>query len=178
MLQESTTIKVARLFFRRPNEEFYLKGISRELGIAHTSVNTALEELLKNNIIRKENKKRGSRIFPIYSADFQKKEHKTLKRLDNISLIIQSGIVEEIVDIATPTSIVLFGSYEKGEDTEDSDIDIFIESAKFTFDKKKYEKILDRRIEIHQNITFKKLPEGLRSNIANGLVLYGFLEVY
>ena len=77
-----------------------------------------------------------------------------------------------------PNSIVLFGSYENGEDTEKSDIDLFLECKKTEISTEKFEKKLKRRIELHYNTKFNKYPNELKNNIVNGTVLYGYLEAY
>ena len=82
-----------------------------------------------------------------------------------------------------PKAIVLFGSYRKGEDISGSDIDIAIEKD----DVKEYttvrlnellnlEKRLDRKIQVHL-FNRKSVDVNLFNNIANGIVLSGFLEV-
>ena len=79
--------------------------------------------------------------------------------------------------------IVLFGSYRKGDDTDKSDVDIAVEVAsnkdleiiqlgripKFGYRK-------DVPINLHV-FSRNKIDINLFSNIANGIVLEGFLEV-
>jgi hypothetical protein len=45
-------------------------------------------------------------------------------------------------------------------------------------DMKKFEKILERNIELHFNEKFSAYPKELKNNIANGILLSGFLEAY
>ena len=71
---------------------------------------------------------------------------------------------------------MLFGSFQRGEDVEDSDIDLFVEACKMDLDLNSYEKKLNRKIQIHFRKCFGKLPEELKNNIINGIVLYGYLE--
>ena len=77
-----------------------------------------------------------------------------------------------------PKSIVLFGSYQRGEDIENSDIDLFIESKKEKLDINIFEKKLKRKIELHFKEDFTSYPKELKNNIINGIVLSGFLEGY
>ena len=77
-----------------------------------------------------------------------------------------------------PKSIVLFGSYQKGEDSENSDIDLFVECDKEELDVKIFEKKLGRKIELHFKKDFTLYPKELKNNIINGIVLSGFLEGY
>jgi predicted nucleotidyltransferase len=77
-----------------------------------------------------------------------------------------------------PKSIVLFGSYSRGEDIESSDIDIFVECKKEQVNIIKFNKKLKRNIEIRFKENFNKYPKELKNNIINGIILSGFLEGY
>ena len=77
-----------------------------------------------------------------------------------------------------PKVIILFGSYCRGEDIEESDIDIFIESKKQEINLDRFERALKRKIEIHFNDNFNNYPKELKNNILNGCVLYGYLEAF
>lgn len=97
-----------------------------------------------------------------------------LKRIYNIFYL--SNITESIIKEFRPNAVVVFGSYSKGEDTEDSDIDIFVDSVvKKEIDLEKFEKELGRNIHLHVS-EIKKVPDDLRKNIINGIILYRFLE--
>ena len=118
---------------------------------------------------------KGKRRFPIYYADTNEK-FRVLKKIFNEYKIINTGIVEYIKNHLTPNSIILFGSFSKGEDVAESDIDLFIEAEFKNIDLKKFEKKLGKEI----NLTFKKdindLNKEFLHNILNGSVLYG--EIY
>jgi len=103
------------------------------------------------------------------------KEYKTIY---NISTILESKIIGFIEERLMPKSIVLFGSYQRGEDIEKSDIDLFIECKKEELDITSFEKKLGRKIELHFNDNFTSYPKELKNNIINGILLSGFLEGY
>ncbi|RLI96702.1 MAG: hypothetical protein DRO96_02470 [Candidatus Aenigmatarchaeota archaeon] len=102
------------------------------------------------------------------------------KKLYNIKSLYVSGLVEFLkVELSNP-SIILFGSYAKGEDTERSDIDLYIETpSKKDITLEKFEKKLKRNIQIfrHKNL-FEIKNKDLVNNIINGIVLNGFVEVF
>ena len=79
-------------------------------------------------------------------------------------------------DLSNP-AIILFGSYLRGEDLEDSDIDLFVQS-KEKVDLGRFEKKLGRKIQIfgYKDISAIKNKE-LANNIVNGYVLNGFIEI-
>ncbi|MFW5852484.1 MAG: nucleotidyltransferase family protein [Nanoarchaeota archaeon] len=178
MLQKSTTQRVLKIFFQEPTKTHYLKEISRKTGIAHTSISKILERFLEEEIIVLKKETRGSRIYPEYMYNFQNNSNKTLKRLSNLEELYSSGLIEEIIKHSSPRCITLFGSYEKGEDTEESDIDIFVESEKVKMNLEKYEELLRRKIELHFNLDIKNHPKELRNNIANGTNLFGQFYLY
>ncbi len=178
MLQKSNMLKTLELFFNKPNKKYYLTEISKEINLAHTSVKKNLKKLNSENIINKYQEKKGSRIFPIYTANKTSKKYKKLKQIYNISSILKSELIEFLDKRLTPKCIVLFGSYFRGEDMEDSDIDFFIECKKENINLKKFENKLERSIELHFNENFDSYPDELKNNIINGIVLNGFLEGY
>ena len=73
--------------------------------------------------------------------------------------------------------VLVFGSYAKGEDTEKSDIDMaIITEKKLNLDLDNFEKRLKRKIHILE-IKRKEIKPTLMNNLANGIVLYGYLKV-
>jgi len=178
MLQKSTTDKIAADFFMHPNKQFYLIELSRRNKIAHTVVTTAIKMLLENKLILQNIEKRGKRKFPIYYANLNAKEYRKEKKIYNFSLILRSGIIEFLEEQLSPKTIILFGSFQKGEDIETSDIDLFAQCSAEKIDISSFEQKIGRKIELHFNKKFSTYPKELKNNIANGIVLSGFLEVF
>ena len=87
-----------------------------------------------------------------------------------------------------PKAIILFGSFRKGEDFSTSDIDIAVESdvseatelENYKVIELKelgeFEKSVDKKIQLHL-FNRKNVDAHVFNNIANGIVLSGFLEV-
>lgn len=178
MLQKSTRQKILEIFYRNPTTNHYLKQISRDAQIAHTSVKKHLEELEKKNLITKTIIKQASRNYPHYQANLENKEFKQLKRLNNQKNIVDSGLIDHIYQTCYPTTIILFGSYARGEDTENSDIDLYVQSINQEIKTKSYEKILNRKIHLHFQKSFNKYPKELKNNIINGITVQGALEPF
>ena len=178
MLHKYTLGKVASVFYIYPTKEHYLKGIGREIKLAHTSVIQQLNELKKLNLIKENIQIKGKRRFPVYKANINNRIFTKYKLLYNFMSILDSGLIEFIHDNMMPKSIVLFGSYRRGEDTEESDIDLFIAAREKNVDIIRFEKILKRKIQLHYKENFIEFPDELKNNIANGIVLDGYLEVY
>lgn len=176
MLQECSILRVANVFFREPTKMHYLTAISKSVDLAHTSVKQHLEDLEKQGIIRKTVEKRGKRLFPSYTANIQQQEYRHYKQAHNLHSI--QKLTRYLADTLMPRCIILFGSYQRGEDDEESDVDLFIECKKKPVNLQQYEKEIRRKIQIHFNEDFTTYPSELKNNIINGIVLHGYLEGY
>jgi len=177
MLQNYNIWKTASVFFYEPTGQHYLKEISIKTKVAHTSVKKHLQKLIKQKIVLEKPEKKGKRIYPIYSSNLEGKNYRHYKSIFNIDNLFISNLTKYLEESIMPKSIVLFGSYLKGEDIEDSDIDLFIEAEEVDLDLSKYEKKLKKRIQLHYNKDFNKYPVELKNNILNGKTLYGNLEL-
>ena len=176
MLQKCSLWKVAGVFFTSPTVQHNIADIGRITDLAHTSVALHLRTLRKENLIVEQKTKHGTRVFTTYAAQ-QSKAFRQYKEVHNLLALQESGIISKLQDELSPKCIVLFGSYLRGEDTEDSDIDIFIQT-KGTIDANKYEKLLHRRIQLHSKEDFSRYPPELKNNILNGLVVAGYIQAY
>ncbi|PIN80603.1 hypothetical protein COV16_00550, partial [Candidatus Woesearchaeota archaeon CG10_big_fil_rev_8_21_14_0_10_34_8] len=84
-------------------------------------------------------------------------------------------ILEEEFPGAT---IILFGSFSRGDDTSASDIDIAIIGRKEKeINLEKFEKLLERKININSYSALKDVHKDLRENICNGIVLVGGIQL-
>jgi predicted nucleotidyltransferase len=101
-----------------------------------------------------------------------------LKKLENLKQIYESSLINELSNKCLGSTIILFGSFSRGEDTEESDIDIaIIESDKKTINLEKYQKIFNRKIDLHFYKEFKIIPKNLKESIVNGIILKGAIKL-
>ncbi len=175
MLQKSSMFKTKEIFFVEPSRKHYLTSISRNTKIAHTSIKKNIQTLQKEGFIKEIKEIRGTRTFPHFLANTNRSFIEQ-KMIYNISTLLETNLITFLEEKLMPKAIVLFGSYRRGEDREDSDIDLFIESKNEQIDLKKFEKKLKRNIQLHFKETFTSYPKELKNNIINGIVLFGFLE--
>lgn len=176
MLQKCSIMKVAAVFFNEPVKNHYLIEISKKSKLAHTSVKKHLTTLKNISVIKESIEEKGNRKYPIYKADINNETYKYYKKIYNILQLKE--VTKFLKDNLMPNSIVLFGSYQKGEDLENSDIDIFIECKEEKIDLTKFKKQLNRNIQLHFKKNFNEYPKELKNNIINGIVLDGYLEVF
>lgn len=172
--------KVLSWFFSYPTDEFTLNQLCSKVGISKTTGKRIVQRLMKEDFL--ELKKIG-KLWRI-KANQNHIFFRHLKIPENLELISCSGIIEEISKkFARARAIVLFGSYRKGDDTPQSDIDIAVE----VLGDKPLEiiefgtlKNLGHRKNVPVNVhvfSRKKVDINVFSNIANGIILDGFLEV-
>jgi len=72
----------------------------------------------------------------------------------------------------------LFGSASIGEDTEQSDIDLYVDSKTKELNLEKYKKLLKRKINILYEEDFNKISPELKNNLINGVILKGYLKAF
>jgi|SRR3989338_8477419 len=172
--------RVAEVFFKYPDKEFSLSDIAKEAGVAKANTGKILENLEKSGFILIE---KLAKIWRI-RANRSSQHYLRSKIVYNLNFAYQSGLVEFLAkEYNNPKSIILFGSFRKGEDVSSSDIDIAIEKEEtkeyktlFLKELADYEKFIRRRIQLHE-FNRKIVDIHIFNNIANGIVLYGFLEV-
>lgn len=168
--------RIKGYFFMNPTAKLRVRQIERAVKLPLPSVIRYCRELEKEEILKKESISGVS----AYSADRNSKKFLNAKRLFNIRLIFESGLIDHMAKEYFNPVMVLFGSYSKGEDVEDSDIDLYIETPKKQeFNLQKFEKILNRRIQVFNYKNIKEVPNHhLSNNIINGITLNNFLEAF
>jgi len=175
MITKSIKNRLVDYFFKYPTTKLRVRQIEREVKVPLPSVIRYTKELESERILKSE----IIAGVKLYSADRTSKIFLNEKRLFNISLLFKSGLIDLLVNELSNPTIIVFGSFAKGEDIERSDIDIYIESTKKIKNLTNFEKKLERNIQIFQ---YKKINEiknkELANNIINGIVLNGFLEAF
>jgi len=165
IIQKCSLWNVAEIFFQEPTKVHYIKEISKKIKLAPTSVKIHIKTLLNEGIIS-ENE---THIFKGYKAIRENPDFIFQKKIANLIFIKQSKLFDLIKE-KYPKTIILFGSYDKGEDIESSDIDLFIDSKKFIVKKDQYEKELNRKI----HLIFKdEIDNSLLESINQGTILFG-----
>ncbi|MEK6983012.1 MAG: nucleotidyltransferase domain-containing protein [Nanoarchaeota archaeon] len=168
--------RIKEYFFMNPTAKMRVRQIERELKLPLPSVIRYCKELEKEGIL---NKIVISGI-KFYAADRTNKRFLVKKLLYNIGSLYESKLIDGLILKYSNPTIVLFGSYSKGEDTEGSDIDLYMETpSKISIMLSEFEKKLHRKIQLFiyrgiNQVENKKLA----NNILNGIVLNGFVEVF
>ena len=167
-------------FFSYPNREISLSDLSENLEVSKTTANRVVNKLIDEGFLKLEVLGKIWRISVNKDHIFNYSK----KIGFNLQMLYESNIIEEIHKIIpNPKSLVLFGSYRKGDDTEESDIDLAVEitdNRELQILETKFKPYMGYRGEVPLKLHIfsrNKIDLNLFSNIANGIVIEGFLEV-
>jgi len=150
--------------------------IAKELNVSSTAIAKALKYLEKEKIVLTNRNKLMNLNLIELNRENSLAVH--LKRVNNLQAIYESNILKTLEENFPGSTIILFGSYAKGEDTIRSDIDLaIIGSKEKTLDLSIFEKSLKREIVINFYHSFKEINKELKESLFNGIVLYGGIEL-
>ena len=155
-------------------EKLSQREIAKLLSVSPTAVANSLPKLKEYNLVKVDKTK------TINFVSFNRDEQKALelKRVENLKNMYISGLSDFFFHALPGGTIILFGSYSRGEDTIKSDIDIAAIGRKSkALDLDKYEKILKRKINVNFYASWKEIQKHLKNNILNGIILHGSVEV-
>lgn len=163
--------EILRFMFDFPEKKFNQREIAKTLNYSPTAIKKAVDFLHDKNYVQV--KKNNSKILEI-ELNLENEEIIYLKKLENLRKIYVSGIIFFLEDIFPTKTIILFGSYSKGEDISSSDIDIaIIGSKEKEIPKKKFEKLLKRKINFQFYPKLNGIHKNLKENLLNGIILSG-----
>lgn len=173
-------LKVVIFFFRNPYEEVYLRQLAKNLKLSPYATKKYADLLVKRGLITDE-KKANLRYF---RANINNLFFKHLKIAFNINLLLECGLIDFLKEnLANVSSIVLFGSMAKGEDTKKSDVDIFIIGKQKYLDLGEIERKIEKEVTLHifswseWNKKAKEDKAFYFEIISQGIALYGELPI-
>jgi len=175
--------KVLYWFFSFPNMETGLNDLSADLKISKTTAKKIITDLVEKEFLNKKIYGKAWRI----TCNVNHTYNLAIKIPFNLEMICAAyygGLRDHILKrVGNAKSIVLFGSYRKGDDNDKSDIDIAVEVADDEEMKIVELGVIPKfgfrdNVKINLHIFSRnRVDLNLFSNIANGIVLDGFLEV-
>jgi len=173
MITKDNNYKVMSIFFKYPERKFHLRELERLTKLSLPGVRKIVLNLEKEGLLMSKKEKMVKNFYASRNEKFVQ-----LKRSYNLYEVFSSGLLEFLKSkYNEPEAIILFGSYSKGEDTSQSDIDIAI----ITHQHKDlqldiFEKELARKIMIYE-ITIEKSEKEFLKTLINGILLSGYLDV-
>ena len=170
---------IAERIFNYPNKTFHIRMLEKETGFSTTAVIDSVNKLKEFRIVKIEETPLTTNV----KANLESEDYRFYKLVFNLYRLKRYLFVDKLIDIFNnPEAIVLFGSFAKGEDVEESDIDILIishnkseEYLEETIDT--FEKELNRKINIHILPSLAKSSNEFKNAVANGIVLHGYLKM-
>jgi len=166
--------KIFALLCLRAGEKLSQREIAKLLKVSPTAVSNSIKKLRENSLINVEKTKTIN--FISFNRDGQRAVE--MKRVENLKNLYTYGLSDYLEEELAGATIILFGSYSMGEDTNTSDIDIaVIERKNKMLDIEKFEKILNRKININFYNSWKDIHKHLKNNILNGITLHGSVEL-
>lgn len=177
---ETARQRIAEILFKYPDKEFSLSDLAKEAHVKKSNMGTILNDYYKAGFVE------ITKLSKIWRIKANQKSWHFLrsKIVYNLNFVYQSGLVEFLVDnFKNPKAVVLFGTFRNGADVTTSDIDIAVETGEIENYEilslkalEGFEKGISRKIQIHR-FNRRAVDISLFNNIANGIVLWGFLAV-
>lgn len=174
--------QIFKLLCVRAGSTLNIREIARVLNISPTAVSKSLDILKKQNLIKIN--KVSSVNLCLVELNKQNKKAIEFKRVENLRSIYESGLSDFLFNEFPGATVILFGSYSKGEDIYTtkkencSDIDIaVIGSKEKSVNLRRYSTFLERDITINFYDSWKKIHKYLKNNLLNGIVLSGGVDL-
>ena len=176
LYQKIKQLKVLKLFIEHPHTDYYLRESARLLQMDPMTVKRALDILVTDGIILRT--KERNQI--LYKAHLENPVFRFLKIAYNLSWLEKKRVTEFLTHrMNTVSSILLFGSYAKGENDSESDIDILVISLSKNIPTAELTKLLKRDVNLI-SFTPAQWSQQAKTNrafyldvIVDGIVLYG-----
>lgn len=171
-----TQSEIFRLLCINAGEKLNQRQIALSLKISPTAIANSVKELEKRGLVTRKKQNNMNLVLVELNRDNEKAIR--LKRVENLKMIYETELVNYLADEIQGSTIILFGSFSRGDDTSSSDIDIaIIGRTKKEIDLSKFEKILSKEIILNFYNKLTDLKKELKENICNGIVLSGGIEL-
>jgi len=168
MIEQNTVQKAFAFFCDYPTTAIHLRELSRRLSLSMPAVISAVGKLEKEGLVTVDRQRAWTMVRAAGNERFVR-----LKRVRNLERLYESGLVDALVRIGNhPQAIVCFGSYSRGEDAEQSDIDIAIINGRSGELPETYGKTLRRPVSLHFP-KMNRVSSEFRENLRNGIILEG-----
>src|SRR3989344_7810727 len=116
--------EIVRIFFVKAGISLNQRQIANLLGVSQPAVRKALPDLELKSLIKIQQDKESKR----WAVELNRDNYKViqLKRADNLKQVYECGLADFLEKEFAGGTIILFGSYARGEDIINSDIDFAI----------------------------------------------------
>ena len=168
--------EILRFLFINTGKNFNQRLIANSINVSPTAVSNSIKRLVKKDLIKVKKDKISKTLEIDLNLDNSKAYY--LKRVENLKMIYDSGLVDFLIEKNPGTTIILFGSFSRGEDIFSSDIDIaIIGSDRKNISLEKYEKILFKKISLQYYNSFNEIHKNIKEGLLNGILLKGGVQL-
>ena len=166
-------LKILSLFTKGYDKEYYIREVEKLLEVSSRTALVTLAKLEKKGIL--ESKTKGKiKAYSIRKSTLSREFLLLTEQYKKIQFMDKNQLVKEVLEKADDYLqgiVIVFGSYAKGIQKDDSDLDLFIVG---TFDEKKIKETGDKygldiniksypmrffEKEIHDDILLKEIVE-------------------
>ena len=141
--------EIFRFLSIKAGMKFNQSRIAKMLKVSPTAISKALPLLEKEGLIKFEKGDNINLNLISFNREFSKSVF--LKKIENLKRLQEVGLIDFLFNEFPGCTIILFGSYSKGEDIVTSDIDIAVIGTK---EKKTNLSEFNRKLEHIININF------------------------
>jgi len=174
-------LKALEYFFDEPYQEVYLRELARRVELSVFSLKSAVDDLVGDGLLVE---RRVGRLRYL-RANLDSLFFRCLKVAFNVKKILDCGIVEFLKQgVPAVSSVVLFGSWAKGENDSKSDVDLLVIGQRpVEFDVSAFEARLKGGLEliVMRWSEWRRKAQEDRAFyleiITDGVLLYGNLPV-
>jgi len=167
-------LEILRLLFIKTGTQLNQHQLATLLDVSQPAIKKALPGLGDLITITKD---QDTKRFAI-TLNTDNHRALQLKRADNLRQIYDTGLADKLATSYAGATIILFGSYARGDDTTRSDIDLAIIGREpQELNLTTHEQLLERPININHYPNLKQLHKHLRENLCNGIILAGGIEL-
>jgi len=154
------TLQVLSLFTNDFSREYYIREVKKLLKISPRTAQLILEDLEDKGVI--ESKTKGKiKTYKIKFSEFTKKYLVFVEQYKAIAFLENNLMIKEIIEKITPNIKgigIIFGSYAKGIEKKESDLDIFVAG---NYDKEEIKRVsknlgIDISVKCYPLKTFEK----------------------
>lgn len=168
--------EVLQLFFEEPTRHWHFSEIKEKISLPENKISRWLKIFIQRKIIQKFTPKQK---MPYYSGNYENPEYQYQKKIYALQHLHDSGFLNHLASLKSAKTIILFGSFSRWDWHKNSDIDLFIFGDDGDLEQAKYEKILNRQIQLFtckDKKQFKKFNRELMVNIIKGDLIKGDLD--
>lgn len=168
--------EIFRLLCIKSGKKISQRQIAKMLKVSPTAISKSISILEKENLIKIEK----DNNIKINYLSLNRDSEKTInfKKVENLKMIYELELNNFLENAFPGSAIILFGSYSRGDDIFDSDIDIaVIGRKKKEINLEKFENLLEREIILQFYNEFKNIHEHLKNNILNGILIGGNIKL-